>query len=60
MRRQRNLFASQKPRAMDIHRLYGFGPRIICKMIVAESGVNVPYWTAQAWLKRMPSTGAAP
>ena len=50
--RERHAFQPYRERAHRINEYYGFGARIIVRMLAAEYGVNVPFYTVQAWLKR--------
>ena len=44
-------YTEHKPMAMALHDRYDFGGRIICRMLLVDCNVQVPYWVVQRWLR---------
>ena len=50
MSRANSEYNVHKPMALALNKRYDFGGRIICRMLLIDCNVQVPYWVVQSWL----------
>lgn len=52
---KRSSHESWRHEAFRLSDRYGFGARLISRMILVDHGVQVPFYTVQKWLARRPA-----